>query len=75
MLAIAPLHLIKTNATRFIIGARGAISPCSPFLFRDTPSTADHPELMLRMLIVGYCYGIRFERKLCEEFELHLAYR
>jgi transposase len=33
------------------------------------------PELMLRMLIVGYCYGIRFERKLCEEVELHLAYR
>jgi IS5 family transposase len=27
------------------------------------------------MLIVGYCYGIRSERKLCEEVELHLAYR
>ena len=27
------------------------------------------------MLIVGYCYGIRFERRLCEELELHLAYR
>src|SRR5215468_5544304 len=33
------------------------------------------PELMVRMLIVGYCYGIRFERRLCEEVELHLAYR
>jgi transposase len=33
------------------------------------------PELMIRMLIVGYCYGIRFERRLCEEVELHLAYR
>jgi len=33
------------------------------------------PELMLRMLIVSYCYGIRFERRLCEEVELHLAYR
>jgi transposase len=32
-------------------------------------------ELMIRMLIVGYCYGIRFERRLCEEVELHLAYR
>jgi IS5 family transposase len=30
---------------------------------------------MLRMLIVGYCYGIRFERRLCEEVDLHLAYR
>src|SRR5208283_4778357 len=33
------------------------------------------PELMIRMLITGYCYGIRFERRLCEEVELHLAYR
>jgi len=33
------------------------------------------PELMLRMLIVGYCYGIRSERHLCEEVHLNLAYR
>ena len=33
------------------------------------------PELMIRMLIVGYCYGIRSERRLCQEVELHLAYR
>jgi transposase len=33
------------------------------------------PELMIRMLIVGYCYGIRSERRLCEDVELHLAYR
>jgi transposase len=33
------------------------------------------PELMVRMLIVGYCYGIRSERKLTQEVELHLAYR
>jgi transposase len=34
-----------------------------------------HPELMLRMLIIGYCYGIRSERRLCEEVRLNLAYR
>ena len=33
------------------------------------------PELMVRMLIVGYCYGIRSERRLCEEVHLNLAYR
>src|SRR6516225_8696328 len=33
------------------------------------------PELMIRMLIVGYCYGIRHERRLCEEVKLHLGYR
>ena len=31
------------------------------------------PELMIRMLIVGYCYGIRSERRLCEEVHLNLA--
>lgn len=33
------------------------------------------PELMFRMLLIGYCYGIRSERRLCEEVELNLAYR
>jgi transposase len=33
------------------------------------------PELMIRMLLVGYCYGIRSERRLCDEVHLNLAYR
>ena len=33
------------------------------------------PELMIRILIVGYCFGIRSERRLCEEIHLNLAYR
>lgn len=33
------------------------------------------PELMIRMLLVGYCYSIRSERRLCSEVELNLAYR
>src|SRR5262249_22771046 len=33
------------------------------------------PELMMRMLIIGYCFGIRSERRLCEEVHLNLAYR
>src|SRR6478736_796288 len=33
------------------------------------------PELMVRMLIAGYCFGIRSERRLCEEVHLNLAYR
>jgi len=27
------------------------------------------------MLLVGYCFGIRSERRLCEEVHLNLAYR
>lgn len=33
------------------------------------------PELMIRMLLIGYCFGIRSERRLCEEVSLNLAYR
>ncbi len=33
------------------------------------------PEVMIRMFIVGYCFGIRSERRLCEEVQLNLAYR
>jgi transposase len=33
------------------------------------------PELMARMLIIGYCFGIRSERRLCEEVSMNLAYR
>src|SRR5947199_6683692 len=33
------------------------------------------PQLLIRMLIVGYCCGIRSERRLCEEVHLNMAYR
>ncbi len=33
------------------------------------------PELMIRMLNVGDCFGIRSERRLCDEVHLNLAYR
>ena len=33
------------------------------------------PELMIRMLLVGYCYSIRSERRLCQEVDMNLAYR
>ena len=33
------------------------------------------PELLMRMLLVGYCFGIRSERRLCGEVHLNLAYR
>src|SRR5262245_20873517 len=33
------------------------------------------PELLIRMLVIGYCFGIRSERRLCEAVHLNLAYR
>ena len=46
----------------------------APF-YSHTGRPSIDPELMLRMLIVGYCFGIRSERRLCEEVSLNLAYR
>ena len=43
--------------------------------YSDIGRPSIDPELMIRMLIVGYCYGVRSERKLTQEVELHLAYR
>jgi transposase len=46
----------------------------TPF-YSSTGRPSIDPELLIRMLIVGYCYGIRSERRLCEEVHLNLAYR
>lgn len=43
--------------------------------YSNTGRPSVDPELMIRMLIIGYCYGIRSERRLCEEVHLNLAYR
>ena len=45
-----------------------------PF-YSHTGRPSIDPELMIRMLLVGYCFGIRSERRLCEEIHLNLAYR
>ena len=43
--------------------------------YSSTGRPSIDPELMIRMLLVGYCLGIRSERRLCEEVHLNLAYR
>src|SRR3984957_13602455 len=65
-------HLLR-SIDRFVdLGdVRRELAPFYSSLGR--PSVA--PELMIRMLIIGYCFGIRSERRLCEEVHLNLAYR
>ena len=41
--------------------------------YSETGRPSIDPELMIRMLIVGYCFGIRSERRLCEEVHLNLC--
>ena len=64
------LRRINSVVSRILGELRGKLTP----FYSDIGRPSIDPELMIRMLIVGYCYGIRFERKLCEEVELHLAY-
>ena len=49
-------------------------SELKPF-YSHTGRPSIDPELMIRMLLIGYCYSIRSERRLCQEVDLNLAYR
>jgi len=51
------------------------IRPHLSSFYSSTGRPSVDPELMIRMLLVGYCMGIRSERRLCEEVHLNLAYR
>jgi transposase len=65
-------HLLR-SIDRFVEldGLRRELAP----FYSDIGRPSVDPELMIRMLIVGYCFGIRSERRLCEEVHLNLAYR
>src|SRR3974390_1695824 len=65
------LRRINPVVTQVLVGVREKLEP----FYSEIGRPSIDPELMIRMLIVGYCYGIRFERRLCEEVDLHLAYR
>jgi len=43
--------------------------------YSDTGRPSIDPELLLRILLIGYLYGITSERKLVEELRMHLAWR
>jgi transposase len=65
-------HLLR-SIDRFVEldGVRCELAP----FYSEVGRPSIDPELMIRMLIVGYCFGIRSERRLCEEVHLNLAYR
>lgn len=65
-------HLLR-SLDRFVEldGVRSAPAP----FYSEAGRPSIDPELMIRMLIVGSCFGIRSERRLCEEVHLNLACR
>ena len=68
-----PLDHLLRSIDRFVElgGLRRELSG----FYSHTGRPSVDPDLMLRMLIVGYCFGIRSERRLCDEVHLNLAYR
>jgi transposase len=65
-------HLLR-SIDRFV-DLSGIRQHLAPF-YSNTGRPSIDPELLIRMLLVGYCLGIRSERRLCEEVHLNLAYR
>src|SRR5215212_2329367 len=65
-------HLLR-SIDRFV-DLSGIREHLRPF-YSETGRPSVDPELLIRMLIVGYTHGIRSERRLCEEVHLNLAYR
>lgn len=65
-------HLLR-SIDRFV-ELEGMRAHLAPF-YSATGRPSIDPELLIRMLLVGYCFGIRSERRLCEEVHLNLAYR
>ena len=65
-------HLLR-RIDRFV-DLESVRTELKPF-YSTTGRPSIDPDLMLRMLIVGYCMGIRSEQRLCEEVHLNLAYR
>jgi len=72
---VIPANHLLRRLDVFVTAVLGDLhAELQPF-YSDIGRPSVDPELMMRMLIVGYCYGIRHERRLCEEVRLHLAYR
>jgi transposase len=67
-------HLL-TRINVFVTPVLGDLHEQLQLYYSEIGRPSIDPELMLRMLIIGYCYGLRSERKFTQEVELHLAYR
>ncbi|WP_282611434.1 IS1182 family transposase [Pelagibius sp. Alg239-R121] len=65
-------HLLR-SVDRFVdlFGIRAFLAP----FYSDIGRPSIDPELMIRMLLIGYIMGIRSERRLCDEVHVNLAYR
>src|SRR6187401_2464367 len=65
-------HLVrKIDAALDLSWLRSELAPH----YSSTGRPSIDPELMIRMLVVGYVFAIRSERLICREVQVNLAYR
>src|SRR5665213_4295400 len=70
--AVPDDHLVrKIDAVLDLSWVYAELAPHYPTLGRPSVD----PVLMIRMLIIGYVFGLRSERLLCRELQVNLAYR
>ena len=67
-------HLLR-RIDVFVTAALGGMHARLKPYYSEIGRPSIDPELMIRMLIIGYCYGLRSERRLTQEVDLHLGYR
>ena len=69
---VPPDHLVRQIDAVLDLGwVHNELAP----YYSHTGRPSIDPELMIRMLIVGYVFAIRSERRLCSEVQVNLAYR
>ena len=70
--AVPEDHLVrKIDAALDLSWLRSELAPH----YSSTGRPSIDPELMIRMLVVGYVFAIRSERLICREVQVNLAYR
>ena len=70
--AVPEDHLVrKIDAALDLSWLRGELAPHYSSMGRPSID----PELMIRMLVLGYVFAIRSERLICREVQVNLAYR
>src|ERR1700736_4527340 len=70
--AVPEDHAVREIAA--VLDLSWAHSELAPY-YTEIGRRSIDPVLMIRMLIVGYVFGIRSERALCREVQVNLAYR
>src|SRR6266542_4384879 len=69
---VPPDHLVRQIDA--VLDLSWVLKELAPY-YSDTGRPSIDPVLMIRMLIVGYVFAIRSERRICAEVQVNLAYR